>query len=130
MRAILLMTVACIGTMTSAAAQSISAADASKHVGEHATVCGQIAGEHTAYRSRGTPTFINLDKPYPNQVFTILIWGDYRSSVGQFPASGRVCVAGTITEYRSTPEIVVRDAQSWYVPPEYSLHLIEEAEIR
>lgn len=58
-----------------ATAQSISASEASQHVGQHATVCGEIAGEHTATSSRGTPTFINLDKPYPHQVFTLLIWG-------------------------------------------------------
>jgi len=116
MRTILLITAACIWTMMSAAAQSISAADASKHIGERATVCGLIANEHTAASSRGTPTFINLDKPHPNQVFTILIWGDNKPSVGQFPASGRVCATGTITEYRGTSEIVVRDAQSWHIP--------------
>jgi hypothetical protein len=116
MRFLLLMTAGCLWTVTSASAQSISAADASKHVGEHATVCGQIAGEHTASTSRGTPTFINLDKPYPNQIFTILIWGEDRSAVGQLPASGRVCATGTIREYRGAPEIVVRDARSWSVP--------------
>jgi hypothetical protein len=116
MRAKFLVTVLSMWSMASAAAQSISAADASKHIGEHATVCGQIAGEHTASGSRGTPTFINLDKPYPNQVFTILIWGDNKAGVGQFPSSGRVCATGTITEYRGKPEIEVRDPQSWYVP--------------
>ena len=59
--------------------QTISAIEAARHVGEQATVCGTIAGEHTAYSSRGTPTFINLDRPYPNQVFTVLIWGDERA---------------------------------------------------
>ena len=53
---------------------------------------------------------------YPNQIFTVLIWGDDRANVGQLPRSGRVCAAGTITEYRGTPEIVIRDAKSWYIP--------------
>ena len=34
-------------------------------IGESQTVCGEIACEHTATNSRGTPTFIN-DKAYPN----------------------------------------------------------------
>ena len=97
-------------------AQTISAAEASQHVGQHATVCGEIAGEHTATNSRGTPTFINLDKPYPRQVFTVLIWGDDKAAVGNFPESGKVCATGTITEYRGTPEIVIHDGKSWYVP--------------
>lgn len=99
-----------------ASAQTISPRDASQHIGQHATVCGEIAGEHTAANTRGTPTFINLDKPHPSQVFTILIWGESRAAVGHIPESGRVCVTGTITEYRSTPEIVLRDSHSWYVP--------------
>jgi hypothetical protein len=97
-------------------AQTISSSEASQHIGQHETVCGEVAGEHTATSSRGTPTFINLDKPYPNPVFTILIWGDSRGDVGHFPDSGKVCVTGTITEYRSRPEIVLRDSKSWYVP--------------
>jgi len=100
----------------SASAQSIAATEAASHVGEHATVCGVIAGEHTATNGRGTPTFINLDKPYPNQVFTILIWGENRASVGRFPETGKVCVVGTITQYHGKPEIVVRDSHGWYVP--------------
>jgi hypothetical protein len=90
-------------------AQSISAAEAKNHVGQQGTVCGMVAGEHTATSSRGTPTFINLDSPYPNQIFTILIWGDDRSKVGELPANGtRVCATGTIQDYRGVPEIVVK----------------------
>jgi len=33
------------------------------------TVCGEVASTHYAVRSRGNPTFINLDKAYPNQIF-------------------------------------------------------------
>ena len=72
-----------------AMAQTISAADAKNHVGEKATVCGKVASERTATNSRGEPTFINLDAAYPNQVFTILIWGDDRKNVGTLPATDR-----------------------------------------
>jgi len=64
--------------LTPISAQTISAADAKNHVGEKATVCGKVASERTATSSRGEPTFINLDAAYPNQVFTILVWGDDR----------------------------------------------------
>ena len=100
----------------SALAQEIPAAEAAKHVRENATVCGTIASEHTDTSSKGTPTFINLDRPYPNQVFTLLIWGDDRDRVGKIPETGRICGIGVITEYRGSPEIVLRDAKSWYVP--------------
>lgn len=35
---------------------------------------GVVAGEHTATSSKRQPTFINLDAPYPRQVFTVLIF--------------------------------------------------------
>jgi len=97
-------------------AQQIPATDAARHVGENATVCGTIASEHTATSSKGTPTFINLDRPYPSQVFTLLIWGGDRDQVGEVPETGKICAIGVITEYRGSPEIVLRDAKSWYIP--------------
>lgn len=93
-------------------AQSISATDAKSHVGEKATVCGKVASERTATGSKGEPTFINLDVAYPNQVFTILIWGEDRPKVGTLPSEGsRVCATGTIQDYRGVPEVVVRNRE-------------------
>ena len=96
-------------------AQTITAAEASRHVGERTTVCGRIASEHTATSSRGTPTFINLDKPYPDRVFTVLVLGNDRASVGAIPSSGMLCATGVIISSRGRPEIVVKDTKSWYV---------------
>jgi len=94
---------------------TIPAAEASRHVGERTTVCGQIASEHTVTSNRGTPTFINLDKPYPDRAFAVLIWGSDRASVGAIPSSGMLCATGVITTYRGRPEIAVKDTKSWYV---------------
>ena len=97
--------------LTPAVSQTISAAQAKAHEGENATVCGKVASERTATSSRGEPTFINLDAAYPNQVFTILVWGDDRQKVGALPSEGsRVCATGLITDYRGVPEIVVRSS--------------------
>ncbi len=98
-------------SLTPAVAQTISAAQAKAHEGEKATVCGKVVSERIATSSRGEPTFINLDAAYPNQVFTILIWGDDRQKVGALPTEGaRVCATGMIQEYRGVPEIVVRSS--------------------
>jgi len=109
-RVLIIAGVVCLaGTLTSVAA-TLSAADAKNHIGEQATVCGQVASERTATGSRGEPTFINLGTAYPNQIFTILIWGENRSSVEPLPSDGvRVCATGKIQEYRGVPEIVVRN---------------------
>jgi DNA/RNA endonuclease YhcR with UshA esterase domain len=92
-----------------------TASEAKDHIGEQATVCGKVASTRYAVTSRGKPTFLNLDKPYPGQVFTILIWGENRDKFGTPEEKYRdkqVCVTGKITEYRGTPEIVVNDPQN------------------
>jgi hypothetical protein len=65
-----------------------------------------------AARSKGQPTYLNLDRPYPTQVFTILIWGNDRPKFGTPETTlmgKRVCATGTIKEYRGKPEIVATD---------------------
>jgi hypothetical protein len=92
--------------------QEITASDAKLHVNQEATVCGSVVGVHYASRSKGEPTFINPDKPYPNQVFTILILGSDRpkfENPEQSYASKRVCVSGKKTVSRGVPEIIVRE---------------------
>lgn len=96
----------------SALGQSITAGEAKDHLGEHATVCGKVVSEKTATASHGKPTFINLDAPYPKQVFTILIWGEDRQSIGALPADGsHVCATGRILDYRGVPEIIVKSKE-------------------
>ncbi|MFI5089166.1 MAG: hypothetical protein ACHP7P_03810 [Terriglobales bacterium] len=90
---------------------TITAAEAKDHVGEHATVCGQVVSTHLAARSRGTPTFLNLDKPYPNQIFTIVIWGSDRAKFGDPEEAFRnkhICVTGQISSFRGVPEVVAK----------------------
>jgi hypothetical protein len=92
--------------------QALTTAQAKAHEGENGTVCGVIAGERTASSSRGAPTFINLDSPYPKQVFTILVWGNDRKNIGEFPSTGsRVCATGLIKDYGGVPEIEVKSKE-------------------
>ena len=97
-------------------AQTIPSAEAKNHIGEKATVCGMVAGKHVAAQSQGTPTFIDLDKPSPNQTFTVVVWQRDIAAVGTLPSSGQLCVIGTITSNRGRTEIVLHDAASWNVP--------------
>jgi hypothetical protein len=102
-----------------AVASTLTPSEAAKHVGENATVCGVVVGVHTAKSSKGSPTFVNLDKTYPNQVFTILIWQSDLSKFSPAPASWdgkRVCATGTISLYRNVPEIVAREAGQISLP--------------
>jgi hypothetical protein len=92
---------------------SISPEEAYKHIGKTQTVCGTVASTYYSNRGKGQPTFLNLNKPYPNQIFTIVIWGSDRPKFSQPPETmyknTKVCVTGKITTYKNKPEIVVKD---------------------
>jgi DNA/RNA endonuclease YhcR with UshA esterase domain len=95
------------------AQNSISPAEAKDHVGDNATVCGEVVSTHYAAKTRGTPTFINLDKSYPNQIFTVVIWGNDRSKFGapeETYHGKHICVTGNINLYRGEPEVVARES--------------------
>ena len=88
--------------------QPITTAQAKNHVGETAMVCGKVVSARYASRSRGRPTFLNLDKPYPNQSFTVVIWGTNRAAFGkpEKDYDGKdICVTGKIDTYRGVPQI-------------------------
>ena len=108
MLAICFLTVPCVHAQT----KRITAAEAKDHIGDRATVCGKVASTHYAKSSRGEPTFLNLDEPYPKEIFTILIWGSDRGKFGTPESeykSLQVCVTGKITSYRGVPEIVASE---------------------
>ena len=91
--------------------QTLTTAQARAQDGETATVCGVKASEHVAAGSRGKPTFIDLDAPFPNQPFTILVWEEDRQNVGTLPRSGHLCATGLISYYHGVPQIIVRKSK-------------------
>lgn len=98
---------------TSVSAQDkLTAAQAKQHFGQTEKVCGEVVSASYAHSSKGHPTFLNLDKQYPNQIFTVVIWGENRSKFGKLEEDykgKRICVSGKITAYAGKPEIVASD---------------------
>ncbi len=96
-----------------ASAVVLEASEAVTHIGETATVCGTVASAAYLGRSSGSPTFLNLDRPYPDQPFTVVIWGTSRGLFEDEPEAlfdgRRICVTGRIEQYQGTPQIVVDD---------------------
>jgi hypothetical protein len=93
------------------AVQRLTAVEAASHVGEKATVCGRVASAHFAGRVLGRPTFLDIDRPWPHQIFTAIIWGDRRHLFSSPPESWRgrrLCVTGVITTHKGTPQIIVQ----------------------
>ena len=108
--ALLLIVSSVLPCITKAQTAHLTAAEARNHVGETATVCGRVASAHFAEKTKGLPTFMNLDMPYPKQIFTIVIWGVDRLKFGNPERTYRdknICVSGKITSHREIPEIVV-----------------------
>jgi hypothetical protein len=108
---VLLLLLLCLLAAPALSAQNVTAAQAYSHVGETATVCGTVTGVHQAANSKGKPTFINFDKPYPSQDFTVTIWDGDRPAFGNLAkyAGQQLCAHGLIAEYRGKPEMVVKD---------------------
>jgi hypothetical protein len=94
-------------------ATELSAAKAIRHVGEVQTVCGVVVSATYAAPSRGQPTFLNLDQPYPDHIFTAVIWDRNRHKFTTPPEAQyrgkEICVSGVITTYRGKAQIEVRD---------------------
>jgi hypothetical protein len=88
--------------------------EAASHVGENATVCGLVASATYAAQAMAAPTFLDLGKPYPNQVFSAVILGSDRTKFGAPEVSLRekqVCVTGEIFLFQGKPEIIMRDTK-------------------
>lgn len=92
---------------------SIPAAEASRHIGEKATVCDKVSGGRFMENANGQPTLINMGDVYPNNPFTFVIFADDRKKFSYKPedflVNKKVCVTGEIKEFRGKPQIVVTD---------------------
>ena len=91
--------------------ETIKPEEAANYVNKNVTVCGKVASAYYASELEEKPTFLNLDKPYPDQIFTIFILPDVRSQFENKPEvfylNKEVCVTGKITLYNSKPQIVL-----------------------
>ncbi len=120
MRRFLVLTAFALALCTTGAwAKPLTPQQAANAVGQRATVCGIAASVHFAARSHAHPTFINLGRPYPNQIFTIVIWGNDRPKFNPPPESWkdkRICVTGRIKLYRGTPEVIAYGPDQIRVP--------------
>lgn len=94
---------------------TVTAAEAKDYIGRVAMVCGLVVDTHYAQTSSGRPTYLNFEEPFPNAVFTAVIWEADRENF-QFDPSSLLgldlCVYGKITRYRGKPQMkLVRPEQ-------------------
>ena len=93
------------------AAQTFSAEQAAKKVGDSIKVCDKIYGGRFFETSNGSPTLLNMGAAYPASPITIMIPGDVRAKMGYAPElqlkDKNVCVLGKVILFKEKPEIIV-----------------------
>jgi endonuclease G len=88
----------------------VNTVQAKQHVNSNKkiTVCGTVVSTH---KSRNNHVFINIDKAFPNQIFSITIWAsdivNFSYKPEQELTGKKICVTGKIVEYDGTPSIYV-----------------------
>jgi hypothetical protein len=91
------------------AQQTISLADAHKHIGDSVKVEGVIAGTRTLDDAR---VLVNLGEAYPNQLLTLVVYPSYKTASIEMPSEkykGDIAiVTGKLELYKGKPQIVVR----------------------
>lgn len=100
---------------TASAQQKIRPDQALKFVGKPAVVCGLV--RNTTYNRRHSQklTILNLDRAYPNHIFTIVIKGKDRGKFANPPEvyyrKKRVCVSGVVSEFQGRAMMAVENAE-------------------
>ena len=100
-----------LGSYYFLSAQTFTAEQASKKVGDSIKVCDKIYGGRFFETSNGSPTLLNMGAAYPANPLTIMIPGEVRIKMGFAPElqlkDKNVCVAGKIILFKEKPEIIV-----------------------
>ncbi len=88
----------------------INTTQVKEYIDKQACVCGKVVSTKYNENGKTNPTYINLDKKYPEHVFTIMIFGQDRSHFSYVPEvylqGKEICVKGKISEYKGSPQII------------------------
>jgi len=92
----------------------INSVQAQYNIGTKSTVCGTVVS--TKYSEKSGATFLNLDKKFPNQIFSVTIWKDNRANFSYIPevelSNRKVCITGKITDNKGTPTMNISNEKS------------------
>ena len=95
----------------SAISQTIPAGEVKNNAGKIVTVSGKVVDAAYLYSAYNQPTLLNIDKAFPNEIFTVVISGENRKAFGYKPEEvllGKdISVTGKVTLYFGKPQIEV-----------------------
>jgi endonuclease G, mitochondrial len=78
--------------------------------GDKVKICGTVV---STYKSQKGNVFINLDKQYPNQIFSISIFSssmiNFTYEPEKYLKGKTICVKGKVSEYRGIPSMIIEN---------------------
>lgn len=89
----------------------VAASQARYFIGDETTVCGRVVATRYKPNGKADPTYLNLDKPFPDVVFSTIVFGKDRINFTYKPEeyllNKKICVTGRVGDFKGTPQIVV-----------------------
>jgi hypothetical protein len=111
-----LLTLLCVILFSVSNAQTeVKAEDLKSRVGDTIKFCGKVFTARLMERSAKTPTFINIDAAYPNQVLTLVVWGEdrknFKNQPEEFYLNKKVCIVGKLETFKDQLQIVIHSEE-------------------
>lgn len=83
----------------------INTVQAQYNIGTKSCVCGTVVS--TKFSEKSGAVFLNLDKKFPNQIFSVTIWKDARTNFSYLPEvelkNKKICLTGRLENRKGTP---------------------------
>jgi hypothetical protein len=119
MRALFIVFFVAIGSVCYSQVEIKSASELKDHIGDSVKYCGKVATARLMDRMMNAPAFLNIDNPYPNQTFTVVIWAADRKNFSEKPEkfylNKNVCIYGKLDKFKEQIQIVVHSEEQLIV---------------
>ena len=103
------------------AQQSVKLEDIASHVGDSVTVTGKVYGIKYFESAKASPTLLNIGATYPNQLLTVVIYGEDRKRMELDPektfTNADLSITGKVELFKGKPQIVITDKSQLSVLP-------------
>jgi DNA/RNA endonuclease YhcR with UshA esterase domain len=103
------------------AQQSVKLEDIASHVGDSVTVTGKVYGIKYFESAKASPTLINIGAAFPNQLLTVVIYGEDRKRMELDPeklfTNADLSITGKVELFKGKPQVVITDKSQLSVLP-------------
>lgn len=93
------------------AQKNITLTELNDHIGDSITVTGKVYGIKYFENAKESPTLINIGAAYPNQLLTVVIYGDDRKKLSIVPEKAfsdkELSISGKVELFKGKPQIVI-----------------------